>query len=149
MKAFRVSFNCVLVVLMLCLTATAQSIQTDFDRSFNLAALNTFAFSQQNRVPGDPLAKSPLNDRRIHAALDSQLKANGLTGATEHPDFVISYFVTTRKGFDVQDSRFGILQRAGSLSVSEFTEGTLVVVFVEGSTGKEVWRGFVSGEITP
>jgi hypothetical protein len=149
MKTFRVSLSCVLVLLTLALTATAQSIQTDFDRSFNLASLKTFAFSPQNRKASDPLANSPLNDRRIHDALDSQLKANGLINTNEHPDFVISYFVTTRKGFDVQDNRYGILQRTGNLNVSEVTEGTLVVVFVESATGKEVWRGFVSGQITP
>jgi hypothetical protein len=128
------------------IAAQAQSVQTDYDRSFNLAKLKTYGFYQQEREPGDPLAASPLNDRRIHNALDSHLKANGFA-ASGQPDFLIGYFVTTRKGLNIQDNRFGILQRMGSINVSQVTEGTIVVVFVDSTTRQEVWRGLVSGEI--
>src|SRR5215467_4065244 len=93
----------------------AQSVQTDYDRSFNLAKLKTYSFHQQQRKPGDPLAASPLNDRRIHDALDAQLKVNGFSSSTaKEPDFMIAYFVTTRAGLNLQDNRFGWLQRTGS-----------------------------------
>lgn len=62
-------------------------------------------------------------------------------------DFLIAYFVTARKGLDIQDNRFGLLQRRGSVNVSQITEGTVVVVFVDSSTQREVWRGFMSGTI--
>jgi hypothetical protein len=50
------------------------------------------------------LAASPLNDRRIHSALDSQLQAKGFQ-ASEQPNFLIAYFVTTRMGLDIDDNR--------------------------------------------
>ena len=91
----------------------AQSIQTDYDHSFNLARLKSYGFYQQERKPGDPLAASPMNDRRIHNALDSQLRAHGFgSNATGQPDFLIAYFVTTRKGLDIRDNRFGPLRMA-------------------------------------
>ena len=43
----------------------------------------------------------------------------------------------------------GVLQRWGNVNVSEVTEGTLVVVFVDSKTRLEVWRGYASGTITP
>jgi hypothetical protein len=128
----------------------AQSVQTDYDHSFNLGRLRSYDFYAQRRGPGDPLAASPLNDRRIHSAIDSQLRSHGFVNDVNgRPDFLIGYFVTTRKGLDIQDNRFGILQRMGSVNVNQVTEGTIVVVFVDFATRREVWRGFVSGRIKP
>jgi hypothetical protein len=135
--------------LLLCAAgAIAQSVQTDYDHNFNLARFKTFGFYQQERRPGDPLAASPINNRRIHDALAAQLTANGLS-ASEQPDFMIAYFVSTKQGLDVQDNRFGLLQRRGSLNVSQVTEGTLIVIFADASTRQEVWRGYASGTINP
>jgi len=137
------------VFLLLCAGgALAQTVQTDYDRNFNLAKFKTFGFYQQERRPGDPLAASPINDRRIHDALNAQLSINGLN-ASEQPDFWIAYFVSTKQGLDIQDNRFGLLQRMGSVNVSQVTEGTLVVIFADATTKQEVWRGYASGTINP
>lgn len=150
MKTLRVLFSLSLLLMVGSVVASAQSVQTDYDRSFNLAKLKTYDFYQQVRKPGDPLAASPLNERRIQSALDTQLKARGFTDSqSKQPDFLIAYFVTTRKGLDIQDNRFGLLQRMGNINVNQVTEGTIVVVFVDSSTRQEVWRGFVSGTINP
>ena len=138
-----------LFLLVCTVGVLAQSVQTDYDHNFNLSELKTYAFSQQHRRPNDPLASSPINDRRIHDALDTQLRANGLA-ATTQPDFVISYYVTTRKNLDIQDNRLGFFQRAGgSINVNQVTEGTIVVIFVDSASNQEVWRGYVSGTINP
>jgi predicted DNA-binding transcriptional regulator len=150
MKTLRILFSSSLLLMMCAIAATAQSVQTDYDHSFNLARLRTYDFYQQERKPGDPLAASPLNDRRIHNALDSQLKAHSFANSmSEQPDFLIAYFVTTHKGLDIRDNRFGLLQRMGSINVNQVTEGTIVVVFVDRSTQQEVWRGFMTGTIDP
>ncbi len=148
MKTFRMLFTCFCIGLLSALSAVAQSVQTDYDHNFNLAKFKTFGFYEQTRRPNDPLAASPINDRRIHDALDSQLSANGLAQNTS-PDFWIAYSVATRQGFDIQDNRMGILQRMGSVNVNPTTEGTLVVVFIDSATKQEVWRGYLSGYINP
>jgi hypothetical protein len=150
MKALRLLFTSGLLLMMSAIAAMAQSMQTDYDHSFNLGRLKTYDFYQQERKPDDPLAASPLNDRRIHNAIDSQLRASGFTStASGQPDFLIAYFVTTRKGLDIRDNRFGLLQRMGSINVNQVTEGSIVVVFVDTATRQEVWRGVVSGKIEP
>jgi hypothetical protein len=138
-------------LLLLCTgAATAQTVQTDYDRSFNLAALKTFDFYRQDRRPDDPLAASPLNERRINGALDAQLKAAGFSrAAAGQADFMVAYFVTTQRGLDIQDNRWGLLGRRGSINVEQVTEGTLVVVFVDRATRQEVWRGYATGTIDP
>ena len=149
MNTLRTLFCCGL--LLLCAGAAfAQTTQTDYDHSYNLAKLKTYDFYQQERKAGDPLAASPINDRRIHNALDAQLKANGLNNvAAGQADFMIAYYVTTRRGLDIQDNRFGLLQRMGSINVNQVTDGTIVVIFVDRATQQEVWRGYVSGTINP
>ena len=69
--------------------------------------------------------------------------------SSEQPDFWIAYFGSTKKGIDIPDNRFGLLQRRGSINVEPVTEGTLVVIFAESGTNQEVWRGFASGQIQP
>lgn len=135
------------VLMLLAATALmAQSVQTDYDRTFNLSKLRTYSFADQQRGPRDPLAASPINERRIHDTLNSQLQANGFTESGQ-PDFLISYFVSTKTGLDIQDNRYGWFQRRGSIDVEQVTEGTLVVVFVDNATKQEVWRGYATGTL--
>ena len=146
MKNFRNLIACSAFLLLCAAGAMAQTVQTDYDHNFNLARFKTFGFYQQVRRAGDPLAASPINDRRIHDALATQLAANGLS-ASDQPDFMIAYFVSTKQGLDIQDNRFGLFQRMGSVSVNQVTEGTLVVVLADAATRQEVWRGYASGTI--
>ena len=148
MKLLRNVFSCGVLLLICGTAAMAQSVQTDYDRAFNLAKLKTYSFYQQERGPRDPLAASPINDRRIHDALNAQLQANGFSESAK-PDFQIGYFVSTKTGLDIQDNRYGWLQRRGTIDVEQVTEGTVVVVFVDTATQQEVWRGYATGMINP
>jgi hypothetical protein len=148
MRNFRNLITSSLFLLLCAGGALAQSVQTDYDRNFNLARFRTFGFYQQQRRPNDPLAASPINDRRIHDALQTQLGTNGFS-ASDQPDFWIAYSVSTRKGLDIQDNRMGVFQRLGNINVNQVTEGTLVVVFIDAATRQEVWRGYAEGTLNP
>jgi hypothetical protein len=43
------------------MAAMAQSVQSDYDRSFNLSRLKSYRFDEQARKLADPLTASPLN----------------------------------------------------------------------------------------
>ena len=150
MKTLRVVIACGCLIMSSSIAAWAQSVQTDYDRSYNLAKLRTYSFAEQTRPPGDPLAASPLNDRRIHSALDSQLQAKGFR-PSEQPDFLIAYLVATRMGLDIEDNRISgpPWDRWGNIKVNQVTEGTLMVMFLEPATRQEIWVALVSGEINP
>ena len=148
MKSIRNLITCGVLMLLSAGAGLAQNVQTDYDHNFNLAKFRTFGFYPQTRRPGDPLRANTMNDRRIHDALDSQLRTNGFT-SSEQPDFWVTYHVTAKQGLDIQDNRFGPLLRRGNVSVNEVTEGTLVVIFVDAASKQEVWRGYASGTINP
>ena len=137
---------CGLLLLLSGPAAMSQSIQTDYDHTFPLAKLRTFSFIQQQRGAQDPLAASPINDRRIHDALNLQLVTNGFSESAQ-PDFLVGYIVSTKRGLDIRDNRYGWFQRRGPIDVEQVTEGTLIVVFLDAKTQQEVWRGYATGTI--
>jgi len=134
---------------LLVVSAAAQSVQSDFDRSFRFSNLKTFSFAIQRRGANDPLAGDTLNDGRIRSGLQSQLNANGFRMETEMPDFVIAYYVTTKNKLSVQDYGYGPPRWFGSrdIRVNQYSEGTLMVDFIDVKTNQVVWRGRASGTL--
>jgi hypothetical protein len=131
--------------------AWGQDIQTDFDRSFGFARLKTYAYAEQRRASNDPLEANPINDRRVRAALDSQLAALGYRLETGgKPDFLVAYHAAARNKIGLQDWGYGP-GRWGSrrIDVNEYVEGTLVVDFVDAARRELIWRGSATGTIEP
>ena len=131
--------------------AAAQSIQTDFDRSYDFGKLKTFAFTAPVRRPNDPLAVNPINERRVHGALETELVAHGYTLDTGgKPDFLVAYHAATRNRVGLHEWGYGP-GRWGNrrIDVNEFTEGTLVVDLVDAPSKQLVWRGSATGTIEP
>lgn len=128
--------------------ADAQSVQTDFDRSFDFSKLKTFNFALQRRSAGDTLAKDTLNDGRIRTALAAHLTVSGFTmDSASAPDFAVAYYVTAKNKVDLQEYRYGPLLGRRDIRVDQYTEGTLTVDIIDPATKKLVWRGYSSGAI--
>src|ERR1051325_11073723 len=141
MRVVRNLIGCSVLLLMGFSAAMAQSVQSDYDHTFPLAKLRTFSFIQQQRGEKDPLAVSPINDRRIHGGFNTEVGTNGFTESAQ-PDFLVDYIVSTKRGLDIQDNRYGWFQLRGTIDVEQVTEGTLIVVFLDARTQQEVWRGY-------
>ena len=146
MKTIRVMAVLGMLVGLLAISAQAQSVQTDYDKSVRLANLKTFSFIDQRRGPTDPLAADSLNENRIRTALESQLMSNGLR-TDENADFGIAYHVTTKNKLSVQDYGYGPPRWFGSrnIHVNQDTEGTLLVDFIDLKTNQVIWRGRATG----
>jgi hypothetical protein len=135
---------------MFAVASHAQSVQTDFDKSYNFSNLKTFNFAIQKRNPNDPLAHDSLNDDRIKTALESNLTTSGYkTGNADSPDFAVAYYVTTKNKFDLRDYGYGPPRWFGSrdIRVDQYTEGTLTVDIIDVATKQLIWRGRASGTI--
>lgn len=149
MKLVRVA-SVMFFMLGMFVTAThAQSVQTDFDRSFDFSKLRTFNVAMQQRTANDPLAQDPLNEGRIRGALEAKLAANGFRIEGEKADFVVAYYVTTKKALSVQDYSYGPPRWFGrrDIRVDQYAEGTLTVDVIDAATNQLVWRGRASGTL--
>ena len=149
MKAMRVVSLLGLVLGLFLGSAAAQSVQSDFDRTFQFSNLKTFSFAVQRRGATDPLAADSLNDGRIRTGLESQLIANGFRMETDKADFVIAYYVKTKNKLSVQDYGYGPPRWFGGrdIRVNQDTEGTLMVDFIDARTNQVVWRGRAVGTL--
>lgn len=128
--------------------AEAQTVQTDYDRSFDFSKLKTFNFALQRRSANDSLAKDTLNDGRIRTALAAHLTVSGFRmESAAAPDFAIAYYVTARNKVDLQEYRYGPLLGRRDIRVDQYTQGTLTVDIIDPATKKLVWRGYSSGAI--
>jgi hypothetical protein len=149
MKAIRLMGMLGILLGMMVVSASAQEVQSDYDRSFRFSELKTFSFATQRRGATDPLAGDSLNDGRIRNGLESQLTANGLRMETTRPDFVIAYYVTTKNKLNVQDYGYGPPRWFGSrdIRVNQYSEGTLMVDFINAKNNQVIWRGRASGTL--
>ena len=149
MKAMRVVSILGLMLGLLVGSAAAQSVQSDFDRTFQFSNLKTFSFAVQRRGATDPLSTDSLNDGRIKTGLESQLIANGYHMETDKADFVIAYYVKTKNKLSVQDYGYGPPRWFGGrdIRVNQDTEGTLMVDFIDARTNQVVWRGRAVGTL--
>lgn len=149
MKAIRVIGVLGILLGLLVVSASAQSVQSDFDRTFRFSSLKSFSFTVQNRAATDPLANDTLNDGRIRTGLETQLRTNGFRMETESPDFVIAYYVSSKNRLNVQDYSYGPPRLWGSrdIRVNQYAEGTLMVDFIDVKTNQVIWRGRATGAL--
>ena len=149
MKTIKLMSVLVIMLGVMAISAAAQSVQSDFDRSFRFSELKTFSFADQKRAATDPLASDTLNDGRIRRGLETQLRDSGFRMETEKADFVIAYYVTTKNKLNVQDFGYGPPRWFGSrdVRVNQYSEGTLMVDFIDAKSNRVIWRGRASGTL--
>lgn len=87
----QIPFRAVILLVLCASAAVAADVKSDYDRSFNLANLRTFRFSDQSRrLPNDALASNELVTRRLHAAIHDNLLALGMEQQDGQVDFEIA-----------------------------------------------------------
>jgi hypothetical protein len=124
---------------MMTAVISAQKVSVDSDPAAPFATYRTYAW-----VAGTP-APNPLNEDRLHTAVDTRLSARGLGMNTTAPDVFVTTHVTTKERKELIASGFGYGPwwggGYGSASVETYIDGTLVVDLYDAQTKKMVWRG--------
>jgi hypothetical protein len=140
---------CLLPALVL-----AQKTSFDFDKAADFATFKTYALKEGTNV-GDPLI-----DKRIVAAIESELAAKGMTSNDAKPDVVVVYHVAFDKKQDITAystgggyGRYGYRWGGGwgttDVRVNEILVGTLVVDVSDANKQEVVWRGMGVKEVNP
>lgn len=145
-----------LLLAILITSCSAINVTTDFDSSVDFETYKTFAFFK----PGiDKAQISDLDKKRILRALESELTAKGFVKSSE-PDFLVSIFTKSRERVNVNQNNIGLGWGWGwgwnpwmwggnfnNMNISQFTEGTLFVDFIDKDKKELIWQGIGTGAI--
>jgi len=134
----------------------------DFDPAANFTQLRTYIWAQapQAAAGGEARGVNPLIERRVVAAIDSQLAAKGyqLSNSGEG-DFAINFEITTSQQTDYNTYYTGMGYYGGwyggmgmgssTTSATVTTNGTLIVDIFDTRTRNLIWRGTAKGTVEP
>jgi len=127
------------------------AVDGDHDASANFAAYKTYAWSKGVEQGGVVMVSS-LDDARIRRAVDVEMQVKGFIRDDQNPpDLFVTYFASAQDKFAVYDNRWATPSgwATGDVTVSNYTEGTLIIDLVDAKANHMVWRGSASGAIDP
>ena len=152
----RTSFSRdLLAVSVFFLTACSSvSVKTDFDQSVAFAQYRSYTLLPNS----EPIGLSPSGETALAETLRNQLGAIGVVVARENGDLHIVRHLTTKEKLSISPSSSSAPYRYGRYGVwaggppqytdvSQYTEGTLILDFVDSKTQKLVFRGIATGTI--
>jgi hypothetical protein len=129
------------------------SVKTDFDQSVSFAQYHSYTLMPGN----EPIGLSPSSETALTETLHNQFAALGVVEASENADLHIVRHITTRDKLSISQSSAGGPYRYGRYGmwaggpqytdVSQYTEGTLILDFVDSKTQKLVFRGIATGTV--
>jgi hypothetical protein len=145
-----------LVALSLALASAACSsyhVTTDHDESVDVSSIRTWDFMPHREAAPGSLAGNTLVEKRVKAAVERELAAKGMRRTSDSPQVVVALHSITRDRLDATSwptwgpgwhGRWGHWGGYPSVTVFQWTEGTLVVDLVDTRTNDLVWRGTVT-----
>jgi CRISPR/Cas system CSM-associated protein Csm5 (group 7 of RAMP superfamily) len=151
-------FKFVIIVFALMLTScSAIKVSTDYDAQVDFSKFNTFAFYK----PGiDKADISDLDKKRVLRAIEAELLLQGFM-KSDNPNMLVSFFTKSRERVNVNQNQnnMGFGWGMGwnpwmmggmnnnNVNVSQFTEGTLFIDFIDTEKKELVWQGIGTGAL--
>ena len=143
-----------LVCVSLAVSLAAAGVTVDFDKAADFSKFKTYAWKK-----GTPAA-NPLNEDRVHKAIDAKLAEKGLTKTDGEADVYVYSHVKTDKQQQVSVDSFGYGGYPGwggwggawgttSVNVHNVIEGTLIVDLVNAANNELAWRGLATKTVFP
>ena len=146
--------------IILTLTACASvDVRTVTNPHANLGALRTFRVmpnpqpkSQAAQSTNDPMLVNSISNRALRADLVKGFEDRGYTVAAK-PDFLVAYYASTNQKLDVTYWDYGYGFYPGwwggwgpgfgpyDTTVTQYTQGTVIIDVVDPSTKELLWRG--------
>jgi len=124
------------------------TVKSDYDPNVDFSSYKTYHWADYENMNDDDLAKNPLLRQRIIAAVDEDLKKKRFKlSASDEVDFVIVVHGLARETTNVTDWAGGYRYdpwwgpNGGSVDVSYYDQGTLVIDMVDAKVNELIWRG--------
>ena len=123
-------------------------VYTDHDRDVNVLTYSSYTWldTKEIEVRNNPLYYNELNDKRIKAAVNEELRKHGYNRSDSGARLVVHYHIVVENRATVQVDRYGY--RYGSywmtsgISSYPYQEGTLIIDLMEPGTNLLAWRGW-------
>jgi hypothetical protein len=142
-------------------TAHDSDPEADFTRYKSYAWIKDGPLIGPSAGEGRPSYISPIDDQRIRAVVESELAAKGYSKAAslEGADLVVSYAIGTQEKTRVSPTAgrssvyypgygYGGWYGGSTVSVQQYTEGTLMIEFWDRSSRQAVWVGWASKRLS-
>ncbi len=137
--------------LVLAACSTIQ-VSEDFDRRAPFTTYKTFDWmSKPEKMPETArgaIDRNPLLGKRIQQIAEEILKDKGMTQSKDNPDLLLNYYVGFKERVDITGWGYWYGPRwgyywpyLGPYDDYAYTQGTLVLDFVDAKTHELVWRG--------
>jgi hypothetical protein len=157
---FTKSSKCLVAVLLLFLAACSTvSVTTDYDPSTSFEQYRTYTFApSREKIP-----LSPSTDAAFRDSLRANLAARNIAEVAKDADLHVVRHISTKEKVVVYQSHdwpyrglpygygyYGLWASAPLTytDVSQYTEGTLILDFVDAKTQKLVFRGIATGTVS-
>ena len=140
-----------LIGVAVLLSAGCSSVSTsfDYDSHEDFSKLKTFAWVPRENATSGNVQQLQLDnnlfEERLERAVNNNLQAKGYVLNSEDPDFVITYHTGVQDKVDITNWGYTYGPYRGSwgesIDVNQYTEGTLVLDFIDFDTKNIIWRG--------
>ncbi len=120
------------------------SVHSTVAPNANLGQYKTYGFQTPRYRAGT--SESPA-EQALRTSLRNDLAQKGLTEAPagQQPDFLVAYHVKEQQKLDVEDLGYGFgWGWGGPVEATTYTQGTIIVDFIDPRTNQAFWRGTAS-----
>lgn len=143
-----------LLSIILLSSCSAVKVVTDYDSNVDFNKYKTFAFYKPEI---DKAKISDLDKKRILRAIENELLAKGFT-KSNNPDMLVGIFTKSREKVNVNQNNnlgYGFGWRFNpywggmnnNVNISQYTEGTLFIDFIDKQKKELVWQGVGTGAL--
>ncbi|QOD62128.1 DUF4136 domain-containing protein [Polaribacter haliotis] len=144
----------ILVFAIVLSSCSSVKVATDYDSKVDFTKYKTFAFYKTGI---DKAEISDLDKKRILRAIESELSLLGFS-KSDNPDMLVSIFTKSREKVNVnQNNNFGygfgwgwnpwMGNGMNNVNISQYTEGTLFIDFIDKERKELVWQGVGTGAL--
>ncbi len=135
-----------IIALFILSSCATVSVKTDYDTKTDFTKFKTFAFYKKGI---DKAKISDLDKKRILRAIETELKAKGMT-VSKNPDVLVSIFTKSTKEIDVYSHDYWYPRYYSPYwrnNVSSYTQGTLFIDIIDAKGKTLLWQGIGKGNL--
>ncbi len=144
-----------LLLLVLSSCGTSMEVFSDHDKDLDIARYKTFSWETLKKIEDkgmNPLYYNELNDKRIKAAVDSEMTLQHFNKVDNNAELEIHYHIVvedkTGAYADNSGSQYHVIGNRTRITNYQYRQGTLIIDLMDVKTKALVWRGWATDVVS-